>query len=115
MSGSSSSNSSNFTFKVFGYAVSKLTPPWRNAFSTYTKPGGSAEQRLGKIESVEIKYRDEGPVHQTRDEGPVHPSHFNPKDPADIISVRIEGEKDEKTYHVYPDGTGTTKKGDPRF
>ena len=28
-----------------------------------------------------------------------------------MISIRIEGENDTKTCHVYEDGMGTTKKG----
>ena len=44
----------------------------------------------------------------------MHKSHFNPKDKEDVISMRIEGENDTKTCHVYADGTGTTKKGGTR-
>lgn len=40
----------------------------------------------------------------------MHKSHNNPKDKEDTISLRVKGEDDTKTCHVYGDGTGTTKK-----
>ncbi|KAL9092103.1 MAG: hypothetical protein Q9165_004536 [Trypethelium subeluteriae] len=89
----------------FGYARDNLTPKWKTAVEKFTEPGGSAEKKLGAIKSVTIKSREEGPVHK---------SHFNPKDQEDVISIRVEGENDTKTCHVYENGTGTTKKGGDR-
>lgn len=91
--------------KWLGYDRENLTPTWKKAVEKFTEPGGSAEQKLGKVEEATIK---------TRAEGPVHKSHFNPADTEDVISVRIKGENDTKTCHVYEDGTGTTKKGGQR-
>ncbi|KAI4275404.1 MAG: hypothetical protein L6R38_005866 [Xanthoria sp. 2 TBL-2021] len=88
-----------------GFSREKLSPQWKKAVEKFTMLGGSAEGKLGKIESVEIK---------TRDEGPVHKSLFNPKDKEDIISIRVQGENGIKTCHVYEDGSGTTKKGGDR-
>ncbi len=42
--------------KWLGYDRENLTPNWKNAIEKFTEPGGSAEQKLGKIEEVTIKY-----------------------------------------------------------
>jgi len=47
---------------------------------------------------------------RSRPEGPVQKSHFNFADNEDVISARIKGENDTKTYHIYENGTGTIKK-----
>lgn len=44
----------------------------------------------------------------------MHQSHYNPADKENVISMKIEGENDIKTCHVYENGTGTTKKGGDR-
>ncbi|KAI9698962.1 MAG: hypothetical protein M1836_003151 [Candelina mexicana] len=98
-----STSSAKSVNKWLGFSRDKLTPTWRKAVEKFTEPGGSAEKKLGKIDSFEIKSRDEGPVHK---------SHYNPEDEEDIISMRIRGENDTKTCHVYEDGTGKTKKGE---
>ncbi|KAF1345525.1 hypothetical protein BDV97DRAFT_402103 [Delphinella strobiligena] len=88
------------------FAREKLPSTWQTATTKFACPGGGAEQRLGKVESVVIKSRAEGPIHQ---------SHFNRADKKLVISARIKGSLGTKTCHIYEDGTGTTKKGeDPR-
>ncbi|KAL8848491.1 MAG: hypothetical protein Q9221_006493 [Calogaya cf. arnoldii] len=90
-----------------GYPLQSLTPKWKEPVVKFTSSGGAAEVQLGlgKITSVEIK---------SRDEGPVHTSHYNPKDLAEIISIRVVAEHGTVTCHVYEDGTGTTKMGGER-
>ena len=41
--------------KWLGYNRENLTPSWKKAVETFTEPGGSAEQKLGKIEEATIK------------------------------------------------------------
>lgn len=56
-------------------------------------------------------------LHRFRNDGssPVHKSSYNPNDPEEILSVRIEDENGErKTHHIYKDGTGTAYVGDER-
>ncbi|KAL8919613.1 MAG: hypothetical protein Q9172_004916 [Xanthocarpia lactea] len=103
MSGGDSSGGDSSVVKWLGYGLNKLSPVWKTAAETFTKRGGSAEQKLGELKSVEIKSRKEGPVHK---------SHFNPQDPEEVLSVVCVGAKRTKTCHVYADGKGTTKKGE---
>lgn len=51
-----SSSAAKAVEKWFGHSRDKLTPTWKTAIEKFTEPGGSAEQRLGKIKSVTIKY-----------------------------------------------------------
>ncbi|TWU70419.1 hypothetical protein ED733_000063 [Metarhizium rileyi] len=90
-------------YRVLGLAVNKIPESHREAFTKFTKPGGVAKRKLGKIQEVFIKSRNGNPVHQ---------SHYNPADKALVISVRIVGSRETKTCHIYSDGTGTIKKGD---
>ncbi|KAL4785299.1 hypothetical protein BJX76DRAFT_324690 [Aspergillus varians] len=88
-----------------GFDRSKLSERWQSAVEKFTDPGGGAEARLGKLKRVDIKYRDDNPVHQ---------SHFNRDDKAWVISAEISGENGRKVCHIYDDGSGTTKKGEER-
>ncbi|OTA94875.1 hypothetical protein M434DRAFT_394247 [Hypoxylon sp. CO27-5] len=99
------SSSARALVKFLGYNVDKLRKPYSSAVKKFTAPGGSAEQKLGKLESVYIKSRNNNPVHQ---------SSYNKKDKAWVISAKIVGSKDTKTCHIYEDGTGTIKVGDER-
>ncbi|KAJ5820586.1 hypothetical protein N7474_006177 [Penicillium riverlandense] len=83
----------------------KLSEQWQSAVENFTKPGGEAEARLGKLRRVDIRHRDGNPVHQ---------SHFNPDDKDWVISAEISGADGRKVCHIYEDGTGTTKKGEER-
>ncbi|KAL9013980.1 MAG: hypothetical protein Q9173_001355 [Seirophora scorigena] len=98
-----STTAAKYVGKWLGYSLDLLPSHWQSALQKYTAPGGGAEARLGNIDSVEIKSRDEGPVHK---------SHYNPKDKADIISIRVSGEKGIKTCHVYENGLGTADQGE---
>ena len=42
--------------KWLGYNRENLTPTWKKAVEKFTEPGGSAEQKLGKVEEATIKY-----------------------------------------------------------
>ncbi|KNG83000.1 hypothetical protein ANOM_008745 [Aspergillus nomiae NRRL 13137] len=88
-----------------GFDRYKLSPKWRSAVERFTGPGGGAEARLGKLRRVDIKHRDDNPVHQ---------SHFNRDDKEWVISAEISGENGRKVCHIYDDGSGTTKKGEER-
>ncbi|PGH08029.1 hypothetical protein GX51_01470 [Blastomyces parvus] len=88
-----------------GFDKSRLPPKWRTAVENFTKPGGGAEAKLGKLKSVNIKYKDDNPVHK---------SHFNREDQEWVISAEISGVNGRKVCHIYENGTGTTKKGDER-
>ncbi|EEQ91221.2 uncharacterized protein BDCG_06341 [Blastomyces dermatitidis ER-3] len=88
-----------------GFDKSKLSAKWKTAVENFTKPGGGAENRLGKLNSVNIKHRDDNPVHK---------SHFNRDDNEWVISAEISGANGRKVCHIYEDGTGTTKKGEER-
>lgn len=56
MSRSFSSIAANAVSQWFGYDRNNLTPTWLAATDKFTQPGGSAEQKLGKIDSVTIRY-----------------------------------------------------------
>ncbi|OAL53819.1 hypothetical protein IQ07DRAFT_320393 [Pyrenochaeta sp. DS3sAY3a] len=99
------SSSARALAKWFGFDRNKLPANWKSAIETFVAPGGSAEQKLGAVQEVEIKSRGNNPVHQ---------SHFNRADKEFVISARITGANGTKTCHVYEDGTGTTKKGGDR-
>ncbi|ATY61659.1 hypothetical protein A9K55_008102 [Cordyceps militaris] len=43
-------------FRVVGLAIEKIPESHREAFNTFTKPGGAAEAKLGKILEVIIKF-----------------------------------------------------------
>ncbi|KAM5440961.1 hypothetical protein MferCBS31731_004100 [Microsporum ferrugineum] len=88
-----------------GFDRFRLPEKWRRAVDTFTVPGGAAEAKLGKLTHVNIKYRDDNPIHQ---------SHFNRDDKEWVISAEISGENGKKVCHIYEDGSGTTKKGDDR-
>ncbi|KAK8166391.1 hypothetical protein IWX90DRAFT_211758 [Phyllosticta citrichinensis] len=93
--------------KIFGYSLDKLPGKFKTAVETYAKNG--AVKKVGEIESVEIKTKGT--------ESPVHKSHYNPNDREDILSVKItpvDRTQGICTHHVYPNGTGTIKKGDRR-
>ncbi|CAN9470203.1 unnamed protein product [Alternaria alternata] len=99
------SSSARALAKWLGFDRNKLPSHWKSAVEKFAAPGGAAEQKLGLVQTVEIKSRDGNPVHQ---------SHFNRADKEFVISARITGADGTKTCHIYQDGTGTTKKGGDR-
>ena len=40
----------------FGFSLENLPPTWKAAIELFTRPGGSAEEKLGPIKSVTIRY-----------------------------------------------------------
>ena len=56
MSRAFSTSATKFVKRWLGYDRNELPPPWKIAAETWTMPGGTAEQRLGELQSVEIKY-----------------------------------------------------------
>jgi hypothetical protein len=51
-----STSFANAVGKWLGYNRENLSPSWKKAVEKFTEPGGSAEQKLGKIEEATIKY-----------------------------------------------------------
>ncbi|KAJ5198839.1 hypothetical protein N7491_000595 [Penicillium cf. griseofulvum] len=90
-----------------GFKKELLPPNFKQAAEIYAENG--AIKKVGKIDSIEILHRNDGT-------SPVHQSHFNRNDKALIISARITPADGSgaRTHHIYPDGTGTIKKGDRR-
>ncbi|KAK7403795.1 hypothetical protein QQX98_010437 [Neonectria punicea] len=99
------STSARDLVRFLGFDIKQLPGLYQNAAYEFTKPGGSAEQKLGALKDVHIKSKNNKPVHRSR---------FNPADKELVISATILGSKDTKTCHIYKDGTGTIKKGDVR-
>ncbi|AEO62406.1 uncharacterized protein THITE_112236 [Thermothielavioides terrestris NRRL 8126] len=100
------STSARKLLQYLGYPFADLPGPWKTATETYLHNG--AAKKVGVIKSVEILHRNDG-------SSPVHKSHYNPNDPEEVISVRIEDENGNKrTHHIYSDGTGTGFVGDKR-
>ncbi|KAJ5882291.1 uncharacterized protein N7529_000963 [Penicillium soppii] len=94
-----------------GFNKELLPPNFKQAAEVYAENGAVKVRyrAFGKIDSIEILYRNDGT-------SPVHQSHFNRNDKAQIISARITPADGSgaRTHHIYPDGTGTIKKGDRR-
>jgi len=100
------------------------------AIDKFFAPGGAAEQKLGNITRVNIRYeflaseprfiRESLPYtnlvpSSSKNGHAQHISKTNPGDKRSIITARAVGSKKTRNCHINEKGTGTISKNDPEF